>query len=217
MTASFSLPRLCWGRWPAGPDGVWKAAQRWTRVGAARRATLGAVRTAGKRHGRAAALPSIVTEVRPGAASEHDASGNDALARFAQPSARRSWVPQTNADRTLFCGFRLPCGQNHRRSGRPHARNGRSEDSGRRTRRMVATGGISRPSLSRRAHHRWASDRHRAHPRGAPGLKREAPQSLLNTPDCISVLGRSFEPRPAPHPALRATFPSRAGEGEPRR
>jgi hypothetical protein len=29
------------------------------------------------------------------------------------------------------------------------------------------------------------------------------------------VTGLSFEQRARPHPSLRATFPSRAGEGEP--
>ena len=129
-----------------------------------------------------------------------------------------------NADRALFRGFRLPCAQNRRRSGRSHARDGGGENQGRRKGRMVSTGGISRSSVSRRSHHRRASDRHRAHQGGDPGnLTRqdaEATPYTENSPpplkarDDIGVTGPSFEQRTAPHPSLRATFPSRAGEGE---
>jgi hypothetical protein len=219
-----SLPQRCWGRWRVAPDGVWKAAIRRQEVGAAGLAMQGVVLTARRRDGRAATFPSILQEVRSGAASEHDESGNNALARGAQSSDRRAWLSQANAARALFRGFRLPCAQNRHRSGRSNARDGGSEDQGRRKGRMVSTGGISRPSLSRRTHHRWASDRHRAHQGGDSGnLKRKAPPArpcaenswpTLKARDDIRATGLSFEQRTTPHPPLRATFPSRAGEGE---
>lgn len=223
--APLSLPQRCWGRWRAAPDGVWKAAVRLQEVGAAGLATREVMLVAGRRDGRAAAFSSILTEVRSGAASEHDESGNNALARGAQSSDRWAWLSQANADWALFRGFRLPRAQNRRRSGRSHARDGGSKDQGRRKGPMVSTSGISRSSLSRRAHHRRASDRHRAHPGGDAGdLKGKAPQArpcaensraLLKARYDIPVTGLSFEQRAPPHPSLRATFPSRAGEGEP--
>ncbi len=59
------------------------------------------------------------------------------------------------------------CAKDRRRSGRPHARDGGCEDQGRREGCMVSTRGISRSSISRRAHHRRTADRHRAHSCGA--------------------------------------------------
>ena len=222
--APLSLPQRCWGRWRAAPDGVWKAAIRQHEVGAAGLAKRAVVLIAGRRDGRAGAFPSILAEVRSRAASEHDESGSDALAGGAQSSDRPVRLSPANADWALFRGFRLRCAQNRRRSGRSHARDGGGEDQGRRKGRMVSTGGISRSSLSRRAHHRRASDRRRAHQGGDPGnLKRQAPEArpyTENSPpplkgrDDIGVTGLSFEQRAAPHPSLRATFPSRAGEGE---
>jgi hypothetical protein len=236
--APLPLPQRCWGRWrhrasgrtpvlPDGllaPDGVWKAAIRRQKVGAAGLAMRGVVHIAGRRDGRAATFSSILKEVRSGAASEHDESGNDALARGAQSSDRRAWLSQANADRALFRGFRLPCAKTRHRSGRSNARDGGSENQGRRKGRMVSTGGISRSSLSRRAHHRRASDRHRAHQGGDAGrLKRKVPQPgscaensrpPLNARNDLRVTRPSFEQRTTPHPSLRATFPSRAGEGE---
>ncbi len=222
--APLSLPQRRWGRWRAAPDGVWKADIRQQEVGAAGLAMREVGLVAGGRDGRTATFPSILAEVRSGAASEHDESGNDALARFAQSSDRRASLSQANADWSVFCGFRLPCAQNRRRSGRSHARDGGSEDQGRREGRMVSTGGISRPSLFRRTHHRRASGRHRAHPGGDAGdLKRNAEQARpcaetlqppLKARDDIGVTGLSVERWAAPHPSLRATFPSRAGEGE---
>jgi hypothetical protein len=223
-SAPLSLPQRCWGRWRAAPDGVWKAAIRRQELSAAGPAMRRVVLGARRRDGRAAAFPPVLTEVRSGAASEYDESGDHALARGAQSSDRRAWVSQANADRPLFRGFRLPCTQNCRRSGRSHARDGGCEDQGRRKGRMVSTGGISRSSLSRRAHHRRTSDRHRAHPRGDAGdLKCQARQARpcaensqapLKVRDDIRVTGLRFEQRAAPHPSLRATFPSGAGEGE---
>lgn len=225
MTGSpLSLPQPCWGRWRAAPDRVWKAAIRRQELGAAGPAMRRLAPGAGRRDGRAAAFPSIVTEVRSDAASEHDESRNNALARAAQSSDRRAWLSQANADWALFRGFRLPRAQSRHRSGRSHARDGGSEDQGRRKGRMVSTGGISRSALSRRTHHRRPSDRHRAHPGGDAGdLKRKAPearlcaenlQAPLKARDDVRVTGPSVERRAAPHPSRRATFPSRAGEGE---
>ena len=179
----------------------------------------GVLLVARRRNGRAAAFPPVLTEVRSGAASEHDESGNHALARGAQSSDRRARLSQANADWALFRGFRLPCAQNRRRSRRPHARNGGSEDQGRRKGRMVSTGGISRSSLSRRAHHRRASDCHRTHSRGVAGdLRRLARQagSPLKARDDIRVTGLRFMQRPTPHPSLRATFPRKGGRGSAR-
>jgi hypothetical protein len=172
--APLSLPQLCWGRWRAAPDGVWKAPSSPQEVGAASLAVRGVALAAGRGDGRAAALSPILTEVRAGAASEHDESGNDALARGAQSSDRRAWV--------------------------------------------------SRSSLFRRTHYRRASARHRAHPCGNAGdLKRnseqarpwaETSQAPLKARDDVRVTGLSFEQRATPHPSLRATFPSGAGEGQ---
>ena len=216
--ATLSLPRLRRGRWPVGPDGVWKAALRRWGVGAAGHAKARGRGFAGRRDGPVAAIPPILAEVRSGAASEHDKSGNDALARFAQPSHRRAQLSQADADWTLFRGLRLPRAQNHCRSGRPDARDVGSEDQGRRKRRMVSTGGISCSSLSRRSYHWRPSDRHRAHQGGAPGLNRQARQPPWKARDRVCMTGRSFEQRAIPHPSLRATFPSAAGEGDfPRR
>ena len=215
MTGSVSLPQQRWGRWPAGPDGVWKAALRRQEVGAARPASREVARAARGRNGGAATFSSVLSKVRSGAASKHDQSGNSAMARFAQSSARRAWLSQADADWALFRGFRLPRAQDRRRSGRSHARDGGGEDQGRRKGRMVSTGGISRSSLSRRACHRRAPDRDRAHPRGAAGgLKREGRRTPLKARDDIRASRPGVEQRAAPHPALRATFPSGAGEGE---
>lgn len=223
-SAPLSLPQLCWGRWRAAPDGVWKAAFRRQEVGAAGLAMRGVALAAGRGDGRAAAFSPILTEVRAGAASEHDESGNDALARGAQSSDRRAWLSQANADWALFRGFRLPCAQSRRRSGRSHTRDGGSEDQGRGKGRMVSTGGVSRSSLFRRTHHRRPSARHRAHPGGNAGdLKRNSEQARpcaeisrapLEARNDIRVTGLSLEQRATPHPSLRATFPSGAGEGE---
>jgi hypothetical protein len=223
-SAPFSLPRLCWGRWRAAPDGVWKAAFRRQEVGAAGLAVRGVALAAGRGDGRAVAFSPILTEVRAGAASEHDESGSDALARGAQSSDRRAWLSQANADWALFRGFRLPCAQSRRRSGRSHTRDGGSEDQGCGKGRMVSTGGVSRSSFFRRTHHRRTSARHRAHPGGNAGdLKRNSEQARpcaeishppLEARDDIRVTGLSFKPRATPHPSLRATFPSGAGEGE---
>ena len=232
-----SLPQRCWGRWRGAPDGVWKATTHRQEIGAAGLAIRGVLRVAGRRDGRAAAFPSILAEVRSGAASEHDKSGNNALARGAQSSDRRAWLSEANADWALFRGFRLPCAQNRRRSGRPHARDGGSEDQGCRKGRMVSTGGISCSSLSGRAYHRRPSDRHRAHPGGDAGdLKRKAlkarrcaanSESPLKARDDLRVTGLTFKRRAPPHPSPKArrktgvfrhpsgaTFPSTAGEGE---
>ena len=221
--APLSLPQRCWGRWRAAPDGVWKAAIRRQKVGAAGLAMRGVVPIAGRRDGRAATFSSILKEVRSGAASEHDESGNDALARGAQSSDRRAWLSRANADRALFRGFRLPCAKTRHRSGRSNARDGGSENQGRRKGRMVSTGGISRSSVFRRSHHRRASDRHRAHQGGDSGnLTRKTLQATPNAENIPPPLKArdelltrpSFEQRTTPHPSLRATFPSRAGEGE---
>jgi hypothetical protein len=217
-SAPLSLPQRCWGRWRAAPDGVWKAALRRQEVGAAGIAMRGVVLGAGRGDGRAATFPSILTEVRAGAASEHDESGNDALARFAQSSDRRAWLSQANTDWSLFCGFRLPCAQNRRRSGRSHTRDGGSEDQGRGKGRMVSTGGVSRSSLSRRTHHRRASGRHRAHPGGdARDLKRNSEQArpcaeTWQEPEDIRVTRRTSSS--GPHPIRRFATPSPAELGK---
>ena len=96
--------------------------------------------------------------------------------------------------RTLFRGLRLSYAKDHRRSGRPHARDSRCEDHGRREGRMVSTRGISHSSISRRVHHRRTADRHRAHSCGAGGD--------------VRAIGLRFTQRATPHPALRATFPT---------
>ena len=222
--ARLSLRQRCWGRWRAAPDGVWKAAIRRQKVGAAGLAMRGAVTIAGRRDGRAATFSSILKEVRSGAASEHDESGNDALARGAQSSDRRAWLSQANADRALFRGFRLPCAKTRHRGGWSNARDGGSENQGRRKGRMVSTGGISRSSVSRRSHHRRPSDRHRAHQGGDSGnLTRKTLQATPNAEnsrpplkarDEIRMTRPSFEQRTTPHPSLRATFPSGAGKGQ---
>ncbi len=136
------------------------ASQQWGQWG---RVTL----VIGRQDGRAAPFPSVLAQVRSGAASEHDEGGDHALARGAESSDRRTRLSQANADRTLFRGFRLSCAKNRRRSGRPHARDGGCEDQGRREGCMVSTRGISSSSISRRAHHRRTADRHRAHSCGA--------------------------------------------------
>jgi hypothetical protein len=69
----------------------------------------------GRQDGRAAAFPSVLAQVRSGAASEHDEGGDHALARGAESSARRTRLSQANADRTLFRGFRLSCAKDRRR------------------------------------------------------------------------------------------------------
>jgi hypothetical protein len=222
--AALSLPQRCWGRWRAAPDGVWKATPRQRAIGATGVAIRGAELDAGRQNGRAATFPSILTEVCSGATSEHDESGNDALARGTQSSDRGARLSQANADWALFRGFRLPCAENRRRSGRPHARDGGSQDQGRRKGRMVSTGGISRSSLSRRAYHWRSSDRHRAHQSSHPGSVNrqerksgpctETSQAAHKAFDDIHASGLSFEERATPHPSLRASFPSRAGEGE---
>jgi len=217
-----SLLQRCWGRWRGAPDGVWKAAFRRQEVGAAGFAVRGVVLGAGRRDGRAAAFPSILTEVREGAASEHDESGGDALARGAQSSDRRAWLSQANADWALFCGFRLSRAQNRRRSGRSHTRDGGSKDQGRGKGRMVSTGGVSRSSLFRRTYHRRASGCHRAHPGGDAGdLKRnseqakrcaETSQAPLKARDDIRGIGRASSS--GPHPIRRFAPPSPAELGK---
>jgi hypothetical protein len=223
-SALLPLPQRRWGRWRAASDGVWKAAIRRRNVCAAGLARRAVMLVAGGRRGPATTFPSILAEVCSGATSEHDAGGNDALARGARSSARRARFSQANADWALFRGFRLPCTQTHHRSRWSHARDARSENQGRPKGRMVSTGGISRSSFSRRTHHRRASDCHRAHQGGDPGsLMRQAPQARLNAGctrpplkarDEVRVAGPSFKQRATPHPSLRATFPSVAGEGE---
>jgi hypothetical protein len=130
--------------------------------GGGRRITL----VIGRQDGRTAALPSVLAQVRSGAASEHDEGGDHALARSAESSDRRTRLSQANPDRTLFRGFCLSCAKNRRRSGRPHARDGGCEDQGRGEGHMVSKRGISRSSVSRRVHHRRTADRDRAHSRG---------------------------------------------------
>ncbi len=63
----------------------------------------------GRQDGRAAAFPSVLAQVRSGAASEHDEGRDHALARGAEPSNRRTRLSQANPDRPLFRGLRLSC------------------------------------------------------------------------------------------------------------
>jgi hypothetical protein len=63
----------------------------------------------GRQDGRATAFPSVLAQVRSGAASEHDEGGDHALARGAESSDRRTRLSQAKPDRTLFRGFRVSC------------------------------------------------------------------------------------------------------------
>ena len=127
----------------------------------------GVMRVISRRDGRAAAFPSVLAQVRAGAASEHDEGGEACF------GARCGIIRSTDTafvgkrDRPLFRGLCLSCAKNRRRSGRPHARDGGCEDKGFREGCMVSTRGISRSSISRRARHRRTADRHRAHSCGA--------------------------------------------------
>ena len=113
----------------------------------------------GRQDGRAALFPTVHAQVRSGAASEHDESGDHALARGSQSSDRRTRLSQANADRTLFRGLRLSCAKARRRSRWPHARDGDSQDQGHRERRLVSTRRISHLAISGRSHHRRVADR----------------------------------------------------------
>jgi hypothetical protein len=55
--------------------------------------------------GGAAAFPSVLALVRSGAASEHDESGDHALAGGAESSDRRTRLSQANADWPYFADF----------------------------------------------------------------------------------------------------------------
>ena len=102
----------------------------------------------GRQDGRAALFPIVHAQVRSGAASEHDESGDHALARGSQSSDRRTRLSQANADRTLFRGLRLSCAKARRRSRWPYARDGESQDQRHRERRLVSTRRISHLAIS---------------------------------------------------------------------
>ncbi len=152
------LPQLCWGRWP-GRAG-WGAAGGAAAMGF--RCDGRASRVGGQRNGATTALSSVLAQVRPRPAPQHDASRDDALAGLAQSSPRWPRLSETDSDRALFRRLRLPSAQAHCRSRRPHAREFGREGQRRRARRMASLRGISCVAIPGRFDRRRITHRHRA-------------------------------------------------------
>ena len=176
------LPQLCWGRWP-GRAG-WGAAG--PAAGMGFRYDGRASRVGGQRNGATTALSSVLAQVRPRPAPQHDASRDDALAGLAQSSARWPRLSETNSDRALFRRLRLPSAQAHCRSRRPHAREFGREGRRRRARRMASLHGISRVAIRGRFDRRRITHRHRAE---------FAPRSGSRSRNLVREAGRLLDPQ----------------------